>query len=105
MIRPLRQSRKSIDNLNPIVMPLSPEAFFILPTFNMEVDMTHQEFYKNLAAKTGDELTTIKRIGFELHVTSCDFDRKEQKRLRRLKHWRQQRRDRYLANIAAKVQS
>jgi len=67
--------------------------------------MTKQEFYENLADKTGDELKTIKRFGFELHVPAFGTDRKELKRLRRLRQWRQLRRDRHLANIATKLQS
>jgi len=67
--------------------------------------MTRQEFYENIAAKTGDELNTIENHGFELHVPTCDPDRKEQKRLRRLRQWRQERREKHLASIAAKIQS
>ena len=67
--------------------------------------MTHQEFYETLAGKTGDDIETIENIGFELHVPTCEPDRKELKRQRRLKNWRQERRDRHLANIAAKIQS
>ena len=65
--------------------------------------MTKQEFYENLAVKTGEELETIERIGFELHVPSCNISRKERKRLRHLRQWRQERRDRHLANIAIKL--
>ena len=63
--------------------------------------MTKQELHERLAAKTGEDLKTIERIGFELNT--FEPDRKEFKRQRRLKFWRQQRRDRNLANIAAKV--
>ena len=67
--------------------------------------MTHQEFYENLADKTGDDPETIEKLGFELHVPSFEPDRKELRRERRLKLWRQQRRDRQIAKLAAKVQS
>ncbi len=65
--------------------------------------MTHSEFYETLAAKTGDELDTIERLGFELHVPTFEPDRKEAKRQRRLRLWRQQRRERSLAELAHKV--
>ncbi len=58
--------------------------------------MTNQELNKLLADKTGDELETIESYGFAL----CEPDRKELKRQRRLRLWRQQRRDRRLADIA-----
>ena len=67
--------------------------------------MTKQEFHEHIAAKTGDDVETIKRLGFEVYAPSYETDRKELRRERRLKLWRQQRRDRHLANIAVKVQS
>ena len=67
--------------------------------------MTKQEFHEQIAATTGDDVETIERLGFELHVPAYEPDRKELKRQRRLKQWRQARRDRHLADIAAKVQS
>jgi len=71
----------------------------------MEVTMTKQEFHEHIAAKTGDDVETIKRLGFEVYAPSYETDRKEQKRLRRLKQWRRERRDKHLADIAAKIQS
>ena len=65
--------------------------------------MTKQELHKHLAAKTGEDIETIENLGFELHTPSAAFDRKELKRERRLKLWRQQRRDRHLATIASKL--
>ena len=65
--------------------------------------MTHRDFYENLAAKTGDDLDTIERLGFELHSPTFEPDRKELKRQRRLKQWRQARRERHLASIAARA--
>ena len=67
--------------------------------------MTQQEFHERLAAKTGEDIETIERIGFELQMPLFEPDRKELKRQRRLKQWRQERRDRHLAKIATKVQS
>lgn len=49
------------------------------------------------------EQATIERLGFELHVPTFEPDRKEAKRQRRLRLWRQSRRDRNLAEIAHKV--
>ena len=46
--------------------------------------MTKQEFHECLAAKTGDDIDTIERIGFELHAPAFAIDRKELKRQRRL---------------------
>ena len=65
--------------------------------------MTKQELHECLAAKTGDDIETIERIGFELHAPAFALDRKELKRQRRLKQWRQERRDRVLGNIAVKL--
>jgi hypothetical protein len=65
--------------------------------------MTRQEFYENIADKTGEDINTIESLGFELAAPAYEPDRKEQKRQRRLKLWRQQRRDRRLGNIASKV--
>ena len=65
--------------------------------------MTKQELHECLAAKTGEDIETIERFGFELHAPSYEADRKELRRERRLKLWRQQRRDRHLANIAARI--
>ena len=68
--------------------------------------MTHQELYKNIAVRTGDDPDTIEKLGFELYTPALVTDRKALKRERRLKFWRQQRRDRHLATIASKfVQS
>ena len=67
--------------------------------------MTKQELNERLAAKTGDDVETIERLGFEAYAPSFEPDRKELKRRRRLKQWRQERRDRVLGSIAAKVQS
>ena len=64
--------------------------------------MTRQELHERLAAKTGDDITTIEKLGFELHVQSFAPDRKELKRQRRLRQWRHERRDRQMANIAAR---
>ena len=64
--------------------------------------MTKQEFHEHIAAKTGDDVETIKRLGFEMYAPSYETDHKELKRQRRLKRWRQERRDRVLGNIAAK---
>jgi len=69
----------------------------------MEANMTKQELHERLAAKTGDDITTIEKLGFELNVPSFEPDRKELKRQRRLRQWRQERRDRQMANIAARV--
>ncbi len=60
--------------------------------------MTRRELYKNIAARTGDDFKTIERLGFEPDIP----DPKELKRKRRLKLWRQQRRDQHLAAIAAR---
>ena len=71
-----------------------------------EINMTYRELCNAIAVRTGDDLKTIERLGFELHVSTFEPDRKEQKRLRRLRLWRQERRRRHLANAAAKfVQS
>ena len=69
----------------------------------MEANMTKQELHERLAAKTGEDITTIENLGFELHVQSFEPDRKESKRQRRLRQWRQERRDRQMANIAARL--
>lgn len=53
--------------------------------------MTHQEFYQHLADRTGEDVETIESLGFEIE-THFSPDRKELKRQRRLKLWRQQRR-------------
>ncbi len=65
--------------------------------------MTHKEFYETLAGKTGDDLDTIERLGFELHFPAFEPDHKELKRQRRLRLWRQARRDRRLADLAEKI--
>ena len=65
--------------------------------------MTHHELYKTIATKTGDESETIEKLGFELYIPSSETDRKAIKRERRLKLWRQMRRDKHLAEIAAKL--
>ena len=65
--------------------------------------MTRLELHERLAAKTGEDITTIENLCFELHVQSFEPDRKESKRLRRLKQWRQDRRNRHLANIVARL--
>ena len=65
--------------------------------------MTKQEFYKHIAAKTGDDVETIERIGFEVYAPAYEPDRKELRRERRLRQWRQERRDRVLGNIAARI--
>ena len=65
--------------------------------------MTKQEFHEHIAAKTGDDIETIERLGFEVYAPSYETDRKEQKRLRRLKQWRRDRRERHLADIAARI--
>ena len=64
--------------------------------------MTRQEFYQRIAEVTGDDLETIRAIGFELHSPQYKPDDKEIKRQRRLRLWRQQRRDRRLAEIVNK---
>jgi len=61
--------------------------------------MIHHELYKNIARRTGDESATIEKLGFELYIP----DPKERKRKRRLKLWRQLRRDQHLATIAGKL--
>jgi hypothetical protein len=63
--------------------------------------MTQHEFYQRIAKQTGDDLETIEALGFELHIPSYKPDRKESKRQRRLRLWRQQRRNRRLAAIAS----
>ena len=64
--------------------------------------MTREEFYQQIADATGEELATIESYGFEPHVPQFNSNRKELKRQRRLRLWRQQRRDRRLAAIANK---
>ncbi len=63
--------------------------------------MINQELYQNIADRTGEDVETIESYGFAL----CEPDRKELKRQRRLRHWRQARRDRRLADIASKMSS
>ena len=65
--------------------------------------MTQHELYETLAGMTGDDLETIERLGFEIEMPHYEPDRKEVKRQRRLKQWRQQRRDRHLAKIASSL--
>ena len=65
--------------------------------------MTRQELHERLAAKIGDDITTIEKLGFELKVPSFAPDRKELKRQRRLRQWRQERRDRVLGSIAVRL--
>ncbi len=65
--------------------------------------MSHRDFYDNLADKTGDDRETIERLGFELHFPTFEPDRKEIKRQRRLRLWRQARRERRLADLASKL--
>lgn len=67
--------------------------------------MTTQELYQHLADQTGEDYTTIESLGFELETPHYESDRKELKRHRRLKLWRQQRRDRRMADIASKIAS
>jgi len=64
--------------------------------------MTRQELHERLAAKTGDDIATTENLGFELNVSTFTPDRKELKRQRRLRQWRQERRDRVLGNIAVR---
>jgi hypothetical protein len=61
--------------------------------------MTQQELYQQLAEKTGEDIETIEAYGFAL----CEPNRKELKRQRRLRLWRQIRRERHLAKIAEKI--
>ncbi len=61
--------------------------------------MPQQELYQHLADRTGEDVEIIESLGFEIE-THFEPDRKEIKRQRRLKLWRQQRRDRHLAKIA-----
>jgi len=68
-----------------------------------EANMTRQELHERLAAKTGDDIETIEKLGFELNVPSFAPDRKELKRQRRLRQWRQERRDRVLGSIAVRL--
>jgi hypothetical protein len=80
-----------------------PEAFFV---FNPNLHggfMTRKEFYETIANKTGEDINTIESLGFELHIPSFVPDRKEMKRERRLKLWRQLRRDKHLATIAGRL--
>lgn len=61
--------------------------------------MTQQELYEHLADRTGEDFQIIESYGFALH----EPDRKELKRQRRLKQWRQRRRDRHLARLAERL--
>ena len=63
--------------------------------------MTRHDFYQEIANKTGDEIRTIEAIGFEMHAFQPN--RKELRREKRLRSWRQQRRDKRLGDIAAKI--
>ncbi len=63
--------------------------------------MTTRELYQHLADRTGEDIETIESYGFALY----EPDRKELKRQRRLRLWRQQRRDRRLADIVSKMSS
>ena len=62
--------------------------------------MTTHELYQHLADQTGEDIETIESLGFELETPHYETDRKELKRQRRLRLWRQQRRDRRLAKLA-----
>ncbi len=65
--------------------------------------MTTQELYQHLADQTGEDLSTIESLGFEIEMPHYEADRKELKRQRRLRQWRQQRRDRRIAKLAERV--
>ena len=62
------------------------------------MNMPHQKLYQRIAEVTGDEMETIEALGFELHVPQYQPDRRETKRQRRLRLWRQQRRNLILRN-------
>jgi hypothetical protein len=87
---------KPPSELNHRNAPFTGGVFVSIKHFYMEEPMTRNEFYDALVAKIGEDRETIERLGFEP-------DRKEYKRHRRLKFWRQQRREKNLANIAAKI--
>ncbi len=62
--------------------------------------MPSNKLYHHLSLHLGDDFDTIERLGFELHAPSFITDRKEAKRLRRLKIKRETRHNRNLARIA-----
>lgn len=65
--------------------------------------MTRQELYEHIADQTGEDFETIESLGFEIETPHYEIDRKELKRQRRLKLWRQQRRERNLAKLAERI--